>query len=164
HPQYVLPKQQPKASKVASCPTNGSDGYTPAQLAKAYEFPTSVAHHATRLAMVELDGFIMNDISAFAKCFAPSVNASSVVNVHPVDTNKALPAGDGAIEVELDIEIALGLTPGLTQMDVYEAPNTGAGWLDLFAAIANDNVDGTVSVSWGSCEADSDSSTMAAEN
>lgn len=166
HPQYVFPKDHhaPQRDNAASCPTASSSSFIPAQLAKAYEFPTVAAAHPARLAMVELDGYIPGDISAFARCFMPGVNTATLVQPRLVDTKTALPAGDGAVEVELDIEIALGLVPGLTGMDVYEAPNTGAGWLDVFAAIANDNRDGTVSVSWGSCEGNLAGGQAEAEN
>ncbi len=65
-----------------------------------------------------------------------------------------LPAGPGAIEDELDIELALGMAPGLSGVDVYEAPNSNQGLVDMMAAIANDDSDATISDSWGACEAD----------
>ncbi|MBA3825121.1 MAG: S8/S53 family peptidase, partial [Ktedonobacterales bacterium] len=166
HSQHVLPKDKhgPVRTNATSCPTASNSSFIPAQLAKAYEFPTAAAAHSARMALVELDGYIPADISAFAKCFVPGVNTNTLVQVRPVDARTALPAGDAAVEVELDIEIALGLAPGMSGMDVYEAPNTGAGWLDLFAAIANDNRDGTVSVSWGGCEGNLDSGQANAEN
>jgi hypothetical protein len=80
-----------------------------------------------------------------------------------VDLSTALTPGSGAIEDELDIEVALGMAPGLAKIHVYEAPNTNQGLIDMLAAIANDDADGTVSDSWGSCESDTGFSLAASE-
>jgi Pro-kumamolisin, activation domain len=139
----------------ASCPqTVGTFGLTPPQLATAYNFPSNLNGAGQRVALVEFDGYTNSDIAAYAACFAPSVNVNNVLNTRLVDLASPLNPGDGAVEDELDIEVLLGLAPGLSKIDVYEAPNTNEGLIDMSIAIANDDMDGTVSVSWGACEAD----------
>ncbi len=138
-----------------TCPaTTGQDTLTPPQLMTAYGFPTTLTGTGQNIAMVEFDGYDASDISAYAACFAPSANVNTVVGTRLVDLASPLTPGDGAIEDELDIEIALGMAPGLSKIHVYEAPNTNQGLIDMLAAIASDDLDGTVSDSWGSCESD----------
>jgi len=67
----------------------------------------------------------------------------------------------GAEETTLDVEQAGGLAYG-AKIIVYEAPNTDAGFLDLFSrAISDDKVD-TLSVSWGVSEVFLDEATLVA--
>lgn len=137
------------------CPsTVGQNTLTPTQLATAYNFPTTLNGAGQSMALVEFDGYLTSDISAYATCFAPSAVVSTVVSTRLVDLSSPLTAGGGAIEDELDIEVALGLAPALSKIHVYEAPNTNQGALDMLTAIANDDADATISDSWGSCESD----------
>lgn len=149
---HVTPSSKPNA--VACAATVGTNALTPPQLATAYGFPSGKTGSGQSMALVEFDGYLASDISAYTSCFAPSVNVGAVVTPRLVDLTKALPAGDGAVEDELDIEVALGMAPGLSKVHVYEAPNTNQGLIDMLAAIASDDTDSTVSDSWGSCEAD----------
>lgn len=140
---------------TANCvATTGTSALTPPQLATAYGFPSGKTGSGQSMALVEFDGYLASDISAYTACFAPNVNVGSVVAPRLVDLTTALPPGAGAVEDELDIEIALGMAPGLSKVHVYEAPNTNQGLVDMLAAIASDDTDSTVSDSWGSCEAD----------
>ncbi len=148
----------------AGCPqATGQNTLVPAQLATAYGFPTNLTGAGQSLALVEFDGYLPSDISAYAACFAPNVNTSSVVTPRLVDLSSPLPPGSGAIEDELDIQVALGMAPGISKIHVYEAPNTNQGLIDMLAAIASDDADGTVSDSWGSCESDTGFSLAASE-
>ncbi len=147
----------------ASCPPADGSVFLMSQMARMYNYP-AISASGQHMALLEMDGYATSDISAFAACAAPGVNAANVVRPRLVDTSSPLPTGSGAVEDELDIEIALGLVPSLGRVDVYEAPNTGTGWMDLLAAIAGDNTDGTVSISWGSCEADTGAQWAQAEN
>ena len=155
HPQMARPKFPSHPIPHATCPTASNGGFTVPQMGVTYNFPKLASAPQAHLALLELDGYVPSDISAFAACFASSVNVTNVVKPRLVDTLTALPAGSGAGEDELDIEIALGLAPGIGRIDVYEAPNSGSGWIDLMATIASDNTDDAVSISWGSCEAQS---------
>jgi hypothetical protein len=148
----------------AGCPqATGQNTLVPSQLATAYGFPTNLNGAGQSMALVEFDGYLPSDISAYAACFAPNVTTSSVVTSRLVDLSSPLPPGAGAIEDELDIEVALGMAPSLSKIHVYEAPNTNQGLIDMLAAIAGDDADGTVSDSWGSCESDTGFSLAASE-
>jgi subtilase family serine protease len=145
-------------------PHASSGSFTMSQLAQLYNFPSGVNAAHARLALLELDGYLPGDIAAFAATAAPGVNTANVVRPRLVDIGSPLPAGAGAVEDELDIEVALGLAPSIGGIDVYEAPNTAQGWMDLLASMAGDNTDGTISISWGECELDAGAAWMASEN
>lgn len=69
-----------------------------------------------------------------------------------VDNGVSAP-GSGANEVELDMELILSAAPHLAQLNVYEAPNTATGSLDMWDKIINSPTPAPViSTSWGLCE------------
>ncbi len=163
-PRAAKPQHVRAPNVPAGCPQAvGQNTLTPSQLATAYNFPSNLTGAGQSLALIEFDGYLLSDIGVYASCFAPKVNVSSVVSPRLVDLASALPAGDGAIEDELDIEVALGMAPGLSTIHVYEAPNTNQGLIDMMAAVANDDKDATVSDSWGACESDTGFSVAASE-
>ena len=55
----------------------------------------------------------------------------------------------GAFEATLDIELLLSISPGLDQILVYIAPNTGKGFVEMFTRMATDNNASVISTSWG---------------
>ena len=86
------------------------------------------------LGLFEQDGFTAGDISAYectsggATCSPAGVVTSTVptVNVVPLDSPTGGPVTvNGSLEVALDIEMAIAMAPGLTQINVFETPNTG---------------------------------------
>lgn len=78
------------------------------------------------------------------------VNPHRLTQVH-VDGGGELSADAGSGETCLDVEQAGGLAPG-AKIIVYDAPNTDAGFIDLFYKAASDNLVDSLSVSWGSAE------------
>ncbi len=86
------------------------------------------------LSLLELDGFTANDISAYectsggATCTAAGVVTSTVptINVVSLDGATGGPVTvNGSFEAALDIEMAIAMAPGLTQINVFETPNSG---------------------------------------
>ncbi len=149
---------------TAGCPAStGQNTLVPSQLATAYNFPTTLNGAGQSVALIEFDGYLLSDIGAYAACFAPSVTVSNVVKTRAVDLGSPLAPSTGAIEDELDIEVLLGMAPGLSQIHVYEAPNTNQGLIDMLVSIANDDADATVSDSWGACESDTGFAVAASE-
>ncbi|MBA3824877.1 MAG: S8/S53 family peptidase [Ktedonobacterales bacterium] len=149
---------------TAGCPaTTGQNTLVPAQLATAYDFPATLTGAGQSVALIEFDGYLLSDIGAYAACFAPSVTVSNVVQTRAIDLGGPLTPEVGAIEDELDIEVLLGMAPGLSKIHVYEAPNSNQGLIDMLAAIANDDADATVSDSWGACETDTGFAVAASE-
>ncbi len=130
-------------------PTNG---YGPQELSAAYD---ATPLHAAGLqgdnqtvAVFELDGYQQSDLNQYFQTY----NLGQPV-VKPILVSGATgAAGDGAIEVELDIEVIAALAPHATQL-VYEGPNTTAGLNAVYNRIVSDDQAQVVSISWGLCEA-----------
>ncbi|HEU0000697.1 MAG TPA: S53 family peptidase, partial [Ktedonobacteraceae bacterium] len=162
-PSHNAPSLSPNAG--ANCPAPGTSGsgggggifggsqvaYIPSQFATAYNYDAlhSAGLHGEgqTVGVFELDGYSQSDIQAYTQCFGGgSVPLQNVA----LDGFNGQP-GAGAIEVELDIEVLLGMDPNLAKIVVYEAPNTTQGYNDEFARIVKDRTP-VISVSWGDCE------------
>jgi kumamolisin len=126
----------------------------PAQVAKAYNFPTDVTGHGQTIAIIELGGgFRQSDLTTYFNTInvpKPRVSAISVLGAvnHPgVDPNS-----DG--EVMLDVEVAGAVAHG-ARIVVYFAPNTDQGFHDAIAHAVHDTVHkpSVISISWGAPEA-----------
>jgi hypothetical protein len=99
-----------------------------------------------RIALLELEPNLPSDISAFESCYG----VSTPVNYIPVDGG--LPSGSGSAgEAALDIEILAGLAPQAT-IDVYQAPDRSTDIDDIMGRFVGDDIDKTLSISWGLCE------------
>jgi kumamolisin len=130
-------------------------GYTGADMAKAYDFPTTTGK-GQKLAIIELGGgYKQADLDAYFKKIGvpePKVTAVSV------DGAKNAPDGDpnGADgEVDLDIDVAGAVAPG-ADIKVYFAPNTDQGFVDAINQAVKDQggTPGAISISWGGPESD----------
>lgn len=80
-----------------------------------------------------------------------SVKPDRLTQVH-VDGGGEISADAGTGETCLDVEQSGGLAPG-AKVIVYDAPNSDAGFIDLFYKAASDNLVDTMSCSWGLAEA-----------
>jgi len=113
-----------------------------------------------RIGVLELEPNLPSDITAFKQCYG----ISTKVNYIKVDGGVG--SGDGAGEAALDIELVAAFAPKAT-IDVYQAPNNGGapghGFYDAFKKFVTSDVDKTLSVSWGSCEAETVSANVAAQ-
>ncbi|MBO0780244.1 MAG: S8/S53 family peptidase, partial [Ktedonobacteraceae bacterium] len=129
-------------------------GYGPAQLLGAYDgevlHQAGVQGEGQTVAVFELDGYKASDINQYFSQFNLGQPDLTNVLVDGFDGT----AGEGAIEVELDIQVVAAMAPKAAQI-VYEGPNTTQGVNDTYSRIVNDNKAKIVSVSWGLCEADS---------
>ncbi len=144
-----------KSSSI-TCPQPGAatvpTSYTPSQIATAYDFAQLYGQgtlgQGQSVGLLELDGFSSNDIALYASCFGGN---STAIQTIPIDGyNKA--AGANAAEVELDMEMVLGLAPRLATLRVYEASiNSLAAYNDAWARIVSDGTP-VVSTSWVFCE------------
>ncbi|MFC4244117.1 protease pro-enzyme activation domain-containing protein [Gryllotalpicola reticulitermitis] len=80
----------------------------------------------------------------------PNTNRS--VTVKNIDGGPGAPSdADGTGETDIDVEQSGGVAPG-ANIDVYQAPNTDAGFADAFFQAASDDTAGSVSTSWGESE------------
>src|SRR6266566_4989728 len=149
----VTLKSQSSASVACPQPgsTNQPTSYTPSQIATAYDFTklynTGVLGDGQSVGLLELDGFSPNDIAAYSSCFGGN---HTVIKTIPIDGYNGA-AGSNAAEVELDMEMVLGLAPHLSSLRVYEAANALPAYNDAWARIVSDAVP-VVSTSWVFCE------------
>ncbi len=152
----------PQIPKVAAanssqlCPQPGSPSYptsyTPTQIATAYNF--TPLYNAGNLGegqtvgLLELDGFSASDIATYTGCFG---GKNTLISTIPIDGYNGA-ASSEASEVELDMEMVLGLAPHLASLRVYEASGASlTAYNDAWARIISDDTP-VVSTSWVYCE------------
>ena len=88
--------------------------YIPNQIATAYNltglYNVGFRGEGQTVALYELDNYVPSDISAYTKCYG-----GSSVPINRIAVNGGAPAtpGQGAIEVELDMELVLSTAPHL---------------------------------------------------
>jgi kumamolisin len=129
-------------------------GFGPKELSGAYNATplqnAGIQGDNQTVALFELDGYQKTDIDKYFQNYG--MTTPSISNVLVDGFNGA--AGQGAIEVELDMEVVGALAPHAHQI-VYEGPNTTQGLNDTYNKIVNDKVNAPriVSISWGLCEA-----------
>lgn len=144
-PLYQLATQRQQGN--AASPT----GLGPKDLASFYDVTplhdNGILGDNQTLALFELDGYQQNDITQYFQNY--DLGTPNVKNVLVDNFNGS--AGQGAIEAELDIEVAAGIAPHANQI-VYEGPNTTQGLNDTYNRIVTDNKAQVVSTSWGLCE------------
>ena len=102
------------------------------------------------VALVEFDGYYTNDVAAYAETNGlPYPNLTNVL----VETVSDQPSQDvhRISEVTLDIEMIMAMAPGISKINVYEAPSqapAGLYEIDILNTIANDNSSRQISCSW----------------
>ena len=131
-----------------------TSSYAPKDLTGAYDAnPLQSAgilgDHQT-VALFELDGFVQSDVSQYLQTY--NLGTPNISTVQVDGFNGA--AGQGAIEVELDMDVLAAMAPHANQI-VYEGPNTTQGINDTYNKIVTDNKAQIVSISWGLCETSS---------
>lgn len=128
-----------------------TSGYGPKDLAGAYNAAplqsTGTLGDNQTVALFELDGYQQNDVAQYLQNY--NLGNPSVTNVLVDGFNGS--AGQGAIEVELDMEVVAAMAPHANQI-VYEGPNTTQGLNDTYNKIVTDNKAQIASISWGLCE------------
>ncbi len=133
-------------------------GFGPKDLSGAYDAAplqnSGILGDNQTVALFELDGYQTADVAQYFANYG--IAMPNISNVLVDNYNGA--AGQGAIEVELDIEVLGGIAPHASQV-VYEGPNTTQGLNDTYNQIVHDHKAQVVSISWGLCE----SSTGSAE-
>jgi subtilase family serine protease len=147
-------------------------GLAPTDLKKAYGMTgLSQTGLGQTIAMVEFDGYTASDINSYGQQFGIAIPPLQNVLVDGFSgtPTPATQKNSGAIEVTLDIEIAMALAPA-SKIMVYEGPvpTTDASFeksmIDVLAKIATDNMAKVVSISWGAPETVISSATLKSEN
>jgi kumamolisin len=144
------------SSNALACPQPGAatipTSYTPSQIATAYDF-TKLYNNGSlgegqTVGLLELDGYSSNDIALYTSCFG---GKNTQIQTIPIDGYNGA-ARANAAEVELDMEMVLGLAPRLASLRVYEASISSlSAYNDAWARIVNDATP-VVSTSWVFCE------------
>ncbi|HEU0002418.1 MAG TPA: S53 family peptidase, partial [Ktedonobacteraceae bacterium] len=155
-PLYQRMPGQAHLAKLASGPANG---YGPKDLTGAYDASplqsAGVLGDNQTVALFELDGYQSSDVAQYFANYGIATPGISNVLVD----NFSGTAGQGAIEVELDIEVVGAMAPHAKQL-VYEGPNTTQGLNDTYNQIVHDHKAQIVSISWGLCESSSGSAEL----
>jgi kumamolisin len=110
--------------------------------------------HGRTIGIVTLAADRPDVVSEFwnAMGLTASQSSQSRINTINVDGGPGAPSANaGSDETALDMEQSGTLAPD-ANMDVYQAPNTDAGFVDAFYQAAADNAADTVSASWGESE------------
>jgi kumamolisin len=160
--------------------------YNPSDLISVYNIPTGIDVSAHTIGLIELvgdgqtsplAGYNSRDIQSYFQNIgvpAPNLRDVSVDGARNSPNGATLSDGttNGDGEVELDIEVAGGIAPGVNIV-VYFAPNTDDGFTDAFNVAINGDANGqnslppgsVLSVSWGEPEAlQTDASKTAQDN
>ncbi|GHF65799.1 kumamolisin [Deinococcus metalli] len=151
-PQFRL--GSPVGQPGVAFPHAAGHGYTPVELAQAYQFPPGDGAGQT-IAIIELGGgYTEADLSAYFTGLGLTTPAVTAVEVNGGRND---PSGDPSSadgEVLLDIEVAGAVAPG-ARIAVYFAPNTDAGFLNAITTAVHDaeRRPSVVSISWGAAEA-----------
>ena len=142
------------ASGISFGPSPDARGHsaTADQIAAAFDY--SPLYAAGDLGQGTTVGVIMagsnykdSDIAAFEQCY----NIDTSVTRVPVDGWGGGQGSGDATEVTMDVETIASLAPEASIL-VYEAPEFGSGFLDAYAAMAQDDRADVGTVSIGTCE------------
>jgi kumamolisin len=129
------------------------DGYPPTEIAKFYDFPTTLSGAGQCIGIAEFGGgFEQADLDAYFR--AQNIPTTQVVVVGVAGgTNQPGVDQDADGEVMLDIEVAHSVAPDATIV-VYFAPNTSRGFAGAVTAAVHDTINhpNVLSISWGGPE------------
>ena len=130
------------SAKVSGSGPSGS--FLGRDLRTAYYGSGSLNGAGQTLAVFEYKGYNSSDVTTYFK----NANQTLTVPIKSISVGGASTvcnAGCTDIEQALDIEQAISMAPGLSQLSVYVGRND----ISIFNQMAADNVSKTVSVSWG---------------
>jgi hypothetical protein len=145
---------RPAAQPPDAIPSDtGSEGglFIGLDFRAAYAPGVTLTGAGQSVALVEFDTYFASDISNYLALRAGGLANTSVTltNVAIDQPHNTVP-GSNTIEVVLDIDMAISMAPGLSNVFVYEAPNGDSLTPvdDLFNRIATDNSAQQISCSW----------------
>ena len=138
---------------VHSAASGNAPGFlTVADFANLYDvrplYQQGVTGKGRTLGIVTLASFTPSDAFAYWKAVGLSVDPNRIQIVN-VDGGPGAPSDESrSDETTLDVEQSGGIAPG-ARIVVYQAPPTGQGFVDAFAAAVDNNSADSLSVSWG---------------
>ena len=129
---------------------------TPTKARSAYNLTSDISAgdngSGQTVGLVEFSSYAASDVAEYNSKYSLGASTPKVVKVDGGTTDSS-----GEVEDELDIEVVNALAPKAA-VDVFEAPNTDAGEVALYAAIVSDDIP-VVSSSWGEAESEEDNLT-----
>jgi hypothetical protein len=149
---YELPRPRLIATPLANVtnvtPNAGSGPggtYMGNDFRAAYVPDSSLTGSGQIVGLLQFDGYTASDITYYeSQAGLPNITLTNVL----IDGASGNPSGDGGeVEVSLDIEMAISMAPGLSEVVVYIAPNPSP-WEDLLNRMATDNLAKQLSCSW----------------
>ena len=150
-PELERPLVVPPAGAIA---TGHPGSFTVGDTANMYNINPLYDHGidgtGRTLGIATLANFHPEDAFAYWNMIGLNVDPNRLTQVH-VDGGGLLSGPAGSGETSLDVEQSGGLAPG-AKIIVYDAPNTDAGFVDLFYKAVSENKVDSLSVSWGSAE------------
>jgi kumamolisin len=156
-PHYrTVPPKLKKVSSVSQTTTPDEPGFwTVTDFADYYDvqplYSRGVTGSGRTIGIVTFASFTPSDAFTYWSASGLSVNSDRIQIVN-VDGGPGAPSDvSGSDETTLDVEQSGGIAPG-ANIIVYQAPGTGQGSLDDFAAAIDGNSAETISVSWGDWE------------
>ncbi|TFW23860.1 S53 family peptidase [Duganella callida] len=155
------------STKVAGAVGGAPGQYTTTDLASKYNinplYTRGITGAGKTIGIATLAGYAQSDAYAYWQQLGLQVSSSRITDVKvdggPLPEDG--PGSDGAGETTLDVQQSGGVAPG-AKMRVYLAPNTDAGFIDVFAQAVDENLVDVLSVSWGNPEVYFDDGTIAA--
>ncbi|MEO6800999.1 MAG: S53 family peptidase [Rhodanobacter sp.] len=147
------------AAPAATCKGNVTATCTPGEftvgdVANRYDinplYRFGVNGRGSTIGIATLANFVPADAYAYWSDIGLRVKPNRITQVH-VDGGGPLGSSAGSGETSLDVEQSGGLAPWANVI-VYDAPNTDAGFFDVFNQAVSDNLVDSLSVSWGSPE------------
>lgn len=143
------------AAKAAAEPGDEPGFWTVTDFAEYYGvkplYKEGITGKGRTVGIMTLASFTPSDAFAYWQALGLKV-ASNRLSIVDVDGGPGAPSDhSGSSETALDVEQSGGIAPG-AKIIVYQAPNTGQGFVDLFASAIDANSADSLSISWGNWE------------
>jgi kumamolisin len=150
----------PAQSRVLSpdvAPASGPGSYSVLDVAAKYNvnplYAKGLSGAGRTIGIATLAGYSQADAYAYWSQLGIPVSPTRITDVKVAGGFSAGfgPGTEGAGETTLDVEQSGGIAPG-ANIRVYVAPNTDAGFMQVFSKPINENLVDVLSISWGSPE------------
>ncbi len=157
---YVGPTALPADDNRSALAVASVTGYTPLQIARFYNFPTTVTGQGQTIGIIELGGgFHAAELQTYFANLGiqpPTVTVADLPNggTNNPGTDPLDPANPD-IEVMLDIEVVGAIASGARIVVYFAKDATDRGFLDVLSQTVHDesNTVDVISISWGGPEA-----------
>ncbi len=149
---YARPRPQLHATRLVSgqsASANAGSGpsgtYLGSDFRAAYVPGVSLNGLGQTVGLLQFDGYTPADITYYEQLAGlPSVTLTNVL----IDGATGYPSGSGGeVEVSLDIEMAIAMAPGLSEVILYLA-SSDSPFEDILSRMATDNLASQLSCSW----------------